>query len=132
MMNNAEFNTLRKPIAVVVDDEPLILMDTSDIIADAGYSIVEATTADEAYAFLKEHSSVQLVVTDVQMPGKLDGFDLARNVSERWPDICVVVTSGAATPKDGDLPESVEFVGKPLSPNAVFAVLRVKGPHHSG
>lgn len=92
-MKNAEFEALRKPIAIVVDDEPLILMSTSDIIAHAGYSIVEAMTADEAYAFLNEHSSGQLVVTDVQMPGKIDGFELARNVSECWPDICVVVAS---------------------------------------
>lgn len=49
MINEAQFNALRKPIAVVVDDEPLILMDTTDIIADAGYSIVEATTAEQAY-----------------------------------------------------------------------------------
>jgi CheY-like chemotaxis protein len=72
MMNNQEFDDLKRPIAVVVDDEPFILIDTGDIISDAGYSIVEATTADEAYGFLNEHSSVQLLFTDVQTPANPD------------------------------------------------------------
>jgi DNA-binding NtrC family response regulator len=130
MMNNQEFDDLKRPIAVVVDDEPFILMDTSDIISDAGYSIVEATTADEAYGFLNEHSSVQLVFTDVQTPGAIDGFELERIVASRWPDICVVVVSGAAVPVPGDLPENAEFIAKPFSAETVLEVLRERCPHH--
>lgn len=130
MINEAQFNAMQKPIAVVVDDEPLILMGTTDIIADAGYSIVEATTAEQAYEFLKQHSSVELLFTDVQTPGTIDGFELARNVARRWPDICVVVASGAAVPAMGDLPRNAEFISKPFSPETVLEVLRDKCPHH--
>jgi len=130
MINEAQFNALRKPIAVVVDDEPLILMDTTDIIADAGYSIVEATTAEQAYEFLKLHSSVELLFTDVQTPGTIDGFELARNVARRWPDICVIVASGAAVPAAGELPQNAEFLSKPVSTEVVLEVLRDKCPHH--
>ena len=130
MINEAQFKGLQKPIAIVVDDEPLILMDTSDIIADAGYSIVEATTAEQAYEFLKQHSSVELLFTDVQTPGTIDGFELARCVASHWPNICVVVASGAAVPATGDLPSNTEFISKPFSAATVLGVLREKCPHH--
>src|SRR4051812_11165655 len=128
VMNNDEFSTLKQPIAVVVDDEPLILMNTCDMIADAGYSVVEATTADEAYSFLRSHSSVQLVFTDVETPGNLDGFQLARTIAMKWPDICVVVASGAVKPEIGDLPANVEFMSKPFSQETVLEVLRERCP----
>lgn len=130
MINEAQFKALQKPIAIIVDDEPLILMDTADIIADAGYSIVEATTAEQAYEFLKQHSSVELLFTDVQTPGTIDGFELARAVAEQWPEICVVVVSGAAIPADGELPANADFISKPFSAEAVLEILREKCPHH--
>ncbi|KQY20303.1 hypothetical protein ASD31_24150 [Rhizobium sp. Root482] len=68
-METAEFEKLAIPIALVVDDDPLILMDTADMIAGEGYAVVEAKTADQAYDFLDRHSSLQLLFTDVQMPG---------------------------------------------------------------
>ena len=128
-MENAEFEKLAIPIALVVDDEPLILMDTADMLADEGYAVVEATTADKAYEFLNRHSSLQLLVTDVQMPGELDGFDLARVVAERWPHICVVIASGAAVPAAGDVPENATFVPKPLTPELVHQLLRKHCDH---
>ena len=77
---------LSEPIALVVDDERLILMDTSDIIRDADYDVVEASSADDAIAFLEKHGLLQLLFTDVQTGGRLDGLDLARKVAERWPE----------------------------------------------
>ncbi|WP_105416711.1 response regulator [Neorhizobium sp. T25_27] len=123
-MDEAEFARLNEPIALVVDDEPLILMDTADMIADEGYAIVEARTADEAFEFLTRYSSLQLLFTDVQTPGHLDGFDLARKVADRWPHICVIVASGAAKPKPGDIPENATFISKPFSARLVHDVLR--------
>ncbi|KQS85013.1 MULTISPECIES: response regulator [unclassified Rhizobium] len=74
------------PIALVVDDEPLILMDTADIVASAGYHVIEARSADEAFELLAKYRSVKLVMTDVQMPGTMDGMALARYVGEHWPE----------------------------------------------
>jgi DNA-binding NtrC family response regulator len=123
-MEKIEFAGLTKPIALVVDDEPLILMDTADILSDEGFSVIEARSADEAYEFLHQHSSLQVLFTDVQMSGKLDGFDLARTVAERWPHICVIVASGATTPHPGDIPANATFIKKPISPHLVHEVLR--------
>jgi CheY-like chemotaxis protein len=97
-MDAQKFSELRRPIALVVDDEPLILMDTADMVSDEGYAVIEVTTAQKAYEFLQEHPSLQLLFTDVQTPGEIDGFELARKVASQWPDICVVVASGAAKP----------------------------------
>jgi CheY-like chemotaxis protein len=113
----------QEPIALVVDDEPLIRMDACDIIADAGYRVVEAATADQAFAYLQDHPSLQLVFTDVQMPGEMSGFGLARRVAERWPHICVVVASGAAQPQPGQLPETARFIRKPFTQQVVLETL---------
>jgi CheY-like chemotaxis protein len=122
-MDNKEFANLTRPVALVVDDEPLIRMDTSEMISDEGYAVVEARTADEAYAFLSQHSSLQLLVTDVQTPGEIDGFELARNVNSRWPHICIIVASGAARPREGDLPEKAHFIAKPITASLVHEVI---------
>lgn len=123
-MDQEQFSKLNEPIALVVDDEPLIRMDTSDMIADEGYAIVEAASADEAYQFLEHHSSLQLLFTDVQMPGELDGFGLARRVQEQWPHICVIVASGMAKPQPGDLPSNAQFVSKPVSAQLVHDMIK--------
>lgn len=112
------------PIALVVDDEPLILMDTADIVASAGYHVIEARSADEAFELLARYRSVKLLMTDVQMPGTMDGLALARYVSEHWPEVHVVVASGAVTPKDGELPQGARFLGKPLNQALVLETLQ--------
>jgi CheY-like chemotaxis protein len=123
-MEYEEFAKLVEPIELVVDDEPLILMGTVDMIAHEGYAVVEATTADQAFRFLCKHPSLQLLFTDVQMPGQLNGFDLAHVVAERWPSIRVIVTSGGAQPGPGDMPENATFIHKPFTPELVHQVLR--------
>jgi CheY-like chemotaxis protein len=128
-MEKSVFEALPKPVALVVDDEPLLLMDTSEIISDAGFHVIEATTADQAFAFFEEHNSLKLLFTDVQTPGKLDGYELARAVEKRWPHICVVVTSGAVLPPPGALPENARFIAKPLSVSLVHdTLIRFCGP----
>lgn len=89
----------------------------------------EARTADQAYEFLDRHSSLQLLFTDVQMPGKLDGFDLARIVAKRSPHICVVVASGAAAPGPGDIPNNAKFISRPFTAELVHQLLRKHCDH---
>ncbi|WP_280142206.1 response regulator [Rhizobium tibeticum] len=112
-----------------MDDEPLIRVDTADIISDAGYHVVEAAMADEGFTFLEKYSSLQLLFTDVQTGGDLDGFELARKVAERWPHIEVVVASGARTPKEGELPRNAAFIQKPFSAETILEALRDHFPN---
>jgi len=118
-----ELNHKHQPVALVVDDEPLIRMDTADLVADEGFSVIEARTADEALRFLEDHHSLQLLVTDIQTGGPMNGCQLAWEVKKRWPDICVVVASGAVRPAEGDLPPSAIFIAKPISADVVHEAI---------
>lgn len=102
--------------AVVVDDDPIILMNARTIIEDAGFVSLDATTVAEALAHFEDHGSeVVLLFTDVQMPGGRDGFELAREVAERWPATTILVASGNCEPGPGQLPERARFLAKPFS-----------------
>lgn len=111
------------PIALVVDDEPLVRMDMADLVAKEGFSVVEAHTADEALDLLERHHPPQLLITDIQTGGSMDGCELARQVKSRWPHVCVVVVSGAVRPADGELPSSAIFAAKPISADVVHEVI---------
>ena len=65
-----------------------------------------------------------LLVTDIQMPGSMDGIALARHVGERWPHIKIVVISGAVTPLPGVLPPAAQFIAKPIDHRIVARILR--------
>jgi DNA-binding NtrC family response regulator len=99
-------------------------MDTSDMVADAGFHVIRARTADEALDFMKQHSCLQLLFTDTQMPGEIDGDALAVYVAEHWPHIKVIVASGAIEPEEGVLPQSAMFLNKPISADLVNESLR--------
>ena len=108
------------PHALVVDDDFLILMDATSILEDAGFKVLEAMDVAQALVVLGEHHEVvQLLFTDVHMPGGADGFELARRTAESWPHIAVVVASGNAKPGPGDMPEGATFIGKPFSAEIV-------------
>lgn len=93
------------------------------MVADEGFAVIEARTADEAFRFLEGHNSLRLVVTDIQTGGTMDGCELAREIKKRWPHICVVVVSGAERPDESDLPSSAIFVPKPISPEVVHEAI---------
>ncbi|KQP13512.1 MULTISPECIES: response regulator [unclassified Methylobacterium] len=113
-------DTADAPHVLVVDDDALILMDVSDILEDAGFVVLEAMNVAQAMRVLDEHhGKVQLLFTDVQMPGPDNGFDLARRTAVTWPHIAIVVASGNVRPEPGDLPDGATFIGKPFSPSLV-------------
>ena len=81
--------------ALLVDDEELVRMSTADMLADLGYSVVEATSAEEAQQLLHRGLRPDLLVTDHLMPG-MNGTDLAREVRATYPDLKVLIISGYA------------------------------------
>jgi CheY-like chemotaxis protein len=98
---------------LVVEDEPIIRLGMVSSIEDAGYSVIEASSADEAIARLAQDSEVGVVVTDVDMPGSMDGIKLAHYVRRRWPPIQLLVISGKVGVKPGELPDGARFMSKP-------------------
>lgn len=98
---------------LVVEDEPIIRLGMALSIEDAGYEVVEAANADEAITRLSADDEVRVVVTDVDMPGSMDGIRLAHYVRRRWPPIQLLVISGKVGITPGQLPEGVPFMSKP-------------------
>jgi CheY-like chemotaxis protein len=113
----------RSPV-LVVEDEDLSRMTAVEMIADAGFEVVEANNADEAIAILKARPDIKAVFTDILMPGSMDGLELARFIREKWPSIQVIATSGRFAISDDDLPEGGIFLPKPYTIDGVTTVLR--------
>lgn len=108
------------PYALIVEDEGLIRMDAVDILEQAGFRTLEASTGDQAHELLCQHQQeVVLLFTDVQMPGSRDGFTLARETAKAYPHISIVVASGQSRPGPGDMPEGARFIDKPFSAHIV-------------
>ncbi len=112
------------PFALVVDDDPIILMDTTGILEDAGFRVHEAMDGDEAKDVLGKHwESIVLLFSDVDMPGATNGFELARYVDNHWPHIAIVIASGHVLPQDGDMPIRATFISKPFNKRTIYAHL---------
>jgi CheY-like chemotaxis protein len=109
---------------LVVEDETLIRMDIVDQLADEGYEVFEAGTADDAIAILQTEPSIRLLFTDIDMPGTMDGLKLAAAVRDRWPPIKIVVTSGHRKIEIADIPDGGIFLSKPYQHEAVSASFR--------
>jgi two-component system, response regulator PdtaR len=80
---------------LLVEDEVLVRMALADQLRNAGYVVLEASNADEALDLLNtEGHGVQLLVSDIRMPGKMDGVELAREIRVHHPQIKIVLASG--------------------------------------
>ena len=73
-------SAFKRPVVLIVEDEFLLRMDAVDMIAAAGFEVVEAGDADEAIDILESRRDITVVFTDIQMPGSMDGLKLARAV----------------------------------------------------
>ena len=80
---------------LLVDDEELVRMSTAAMLADLGYEVIEATSAEQALQLLNEGAAPDLVVTDHLMPG-MSGTDLALEMRARKPDLPILIVSGYA------------------------------------
>jgi two-component sensor histidine kinase/CheY-like chemotaxis protein len=117
---------LHQPTAkvLVVEDEMMLRMRAVDIVEDAGFTPLEAVNADDALAILESRSDIDLLFTDIQMPGTMDGLKLAHAVHARWPTIKIMLVSGQVTPAESEKPANSRFYGKPLEVKKMIAELQ--------
>jgi CheY-like chemotaxis protein len=115
---------LNRPVVLLVEDESLVRLTQVEILKDAEFWVVEAQDADEAFDLLKKRPDIGAVLTDVNMPGSIDGFEFARLVHQGWPDVGVLVISGKVAPKPGDLPVGAHFLQKPIRPKDLIEALK--------
>ena len=112
------------PKVLIVEDEMLLRMRAVDLVEDAGFIPVEAVNADDALAILESRSDIELLFTDIQMPGSIDGLKLAYAVHERWPSIKIILVSGQLTLTEADKPADSRFFGKPLDIKTMIAEMQ--------
>jgi len=111
-------------VVLVVEDQTLVRMFMADFLDEAGFKVFEAVNADEALTVLQARPDVQAVVTDIEMPGSMNGIELVQVIRERWPGIGVVITSGRERPGPDDLSDRVAFLTKPYLPETIINVVR--------
>jgi len=114
---------MSKTVILVVEDEALLRLNAVEMLADAGYTVLEAANADQAIVILEKRDDVSVVFTDVNMPGSMDGLKLIEAIRKRWPPVLLIVTSGKAALRDGDLPRGGRFIPKPYSNEQVLSVV---------
>src|SRR5688500_3603834 len=109
---------------LVVEDEMVLRMRAVDIVEDAGFTAVEAVNADQALSILESRSDISLLLSDIQMPGSMDGLKLAHAVHDRWPSIKIILVSGHVKISGEDKPAESRFFGKPLEMKQMIAELQ--------
>ena len=100
-------------IVLVVEDEGFVRMVAVDMLEDEGFTVLEVATADDAWPLLEGRSDIDVLFTDINMPGRMDGLTLAARVAERWPHIRLVLTSGRRGLSTHEIPDHGQFVQKP-------------------
>jgi CheY-like chemotaxis protein len=106
----------KKPAILVVDDEVIVRIDLVDTIQDAGFSTFEANNADEAIQLMERHPEIQVLFTDIDMPGTMDGLKLSHYIRHRWPPVRIVITSGHVMARPDQMPAEAVFIAKPHQP----------------
>ncbi len=122
MQSHPTLDRLHPPIVLVVDDDLLVREPIADYLREVGYEVLEAGDAHEAINVVDHADHVDVVFSDVRMPGELDGIGLARWVRAHRPDVAVLLTSGY----DGkgwlasDLGRDVRLLQKPYTQDQVL------------
>lgn len=103
----------RCPVVLIVEDEILVRMAQAGFLRDEGYQVLEAGDAVQAMAFIRTNVAIDLVVTDVRMPGKMNGLALAREIRIAQPNLPIVVMSGHLPEDEARIAD--RFLQKPFS-----------------
>ena len=100
-----------KPVVLLVEDNLLLLLDARMALEDEGYTVIEAVDAQDALAQLRDRDDIVAIISDVVMPGPIDGLALATIMRARRPDLPIVLTSGSSG--IGVPPPGVPLIAKP-------------------
>lgn len=112
------------PTVLVVEDDEILRSLTGDAISLLGISVIDCASADDALSKLEGSSSIVLVMTDICMPGSMDGLELAQVIWSRWPLLPVILTSGDRSIPDGMIPPHSFFLRKPWTLDALYQAVR--------
>jgi DNA-binding NtrC family response regulator len=114
----------RPPVVLIAEDEMLLRMLAVDVLTEKGFLTIEAGHAIAALDICKSRANdVDVLFTDIRMPGSMDGLQLAHHVHERWPWIAVVIVSGNIFVNVNELPAGARFLTKPYDMQRVVDLI---------
>ena len=108
---------------LVVEDEPLVLDMISQELTDQGFAVLEADTGEAALSIMESGQTVDVLFTDIKLPGKLDGWRLAATAREAKPGLSVIYVTGYNVDREAAVPGSV-FLKKPYRPSDITETIR--------
>lgn len=111
---------------LVVEDEPLVRLNAVEIIEEAGWAAIEVANSTDALAVLDSGTPIDVLFTDINMPGQMDGLQLASCVHALRPRVHLVVTSGKRHLSDCVLPDNGTFLPKPYGVEQLTHVIGCK------
>ena len=110
---------------LVIDDEPLIADLVCTVLEDEGYQLTCLCSAEAALAEIEGQEDFDALITDIDLGGAIDGFELARRARLHRPDATVIYISGAAAARvPGERVPGGQFLGKPFTPYKLAEMLR--------
>ena len=118
-----------KPRILVVEDQPLLLLDLIDQLAELEFNAVPASNARTAAHMLD--SKIDALVTDIELGTGPNGLTLARLAASRCPGLPIVVVSGGVTPRPSELPQGAVFVPKPYRVEDIVSALEQQTIAHA-
>jgi CheY-like chemotaxis protein len=121
---------MAQPSILVLEDDEIIRALMVEVLEDFGARVTSFPSADEGMTFLERTSDpVDLIVSDIQMPGLLNGYDLSKVVAHRWPSLPVLLTSGDTVMAE-KLGSTVHFLPKPWSVERLIDCVQSALPPH--
>ena len=112
-------------LVILVDNQPLIRTLIAELLRDAEFAVIESENACEALRVLDLLSpSIDVLFTDLHMPGEMNGLGLIRHVHKTWPWISLLLGSGELQPAEIDMPPVTRFLAKPYVPARMIAQVR--------
>ena len=113
------------PIVLVVEDDEILRSLTVEAISLLGLCVFDCASAEDALPMLEDSGSIALVITDIYMPGKTNGLQLANIIWSRWPRLPVIITSGKKSIPERRLPTHSMFMRKPWSLETLHQAIRM-------
>jgi CheY-like chemotaxis protein len=107
-----------KATVLVVEDESLLRELIVQELADAGFEVIEADTGERAIAILDADQPIDVLFTDIRLPGPVDGWQIARHARHHRPEIPVIYASGYTVDRSAQVPDSL-YLGKPYRTESV-------------
>ena len=115
--------SIKTSAVLVVEDDPLLLDDTTATLRDQGFEVLSAENAAAALQTLETRADIGVMVTDVEMPG-MNGLQLSREVRDRWPPIEIIIVSGYTSPSPIEMPQRSLFFSKPTNLREIGKAIR--------